>query len=133
MNEVLSVYRRYAQFEGRSGRREYWIYLLFYLVACAVLSIIDNMIFGASRSITGGPGWSVSGGFQPLTSIFSVISLVPGIAVTVRRLHDTGKSGWWALVGLIPLIGWIWVLVLCAAKGEPGANVHGDPKVPDRA
>lgn len=130
MNEVITVYRRYVQFEGRSGRREYWIYFLFYVVACAVLAIIDNMIFGASRSITSGAGWSMSGGFQPLTSIFAVVSLVPGIAVTVRRLHDTGKSGWWALVGLIPLIGWIWVLFLCAAKSEPGANAYGDGPLP---
>lgn len=133
MNEILTVYRRYVQFEGRSGRREYWIYLLFYLISCAVLSIVDNMMFGASRAITSGPGWSMDGGFQPLTSIFAVISLVPGIAVTVRRLHDTGKSGWWALVGLIPLIGWIWVLVLCAARGEPGPNSHGEPVTADHA
>ena len=124
MNEVLTVYRKFAEFQGRSGRREYWIYFLFYVVACAVLAIIDNMIFGGADRFQGGAGWS-SAGFQPLTSIFGVVSLVPGIAVTVRRLHDTGKSGWWALVGLIPLIGWIWLLVLCAAKGEPGANAYG--------
>ena len=133
MKEVLAVYRRYARFEGRSGRGEYWTYLLFYLIVCAVLSIVDNMMFGGSDSITSGPGWSMGGGFQPLTSIFAVISFVPGVAVTVRRLHGTGKSGWWALVGLIPLIGWIWVLVLCAAKGDPGPNPHGDAVEADHA
>lgn len=133
MNEVIGVYRRYALFEGRAGRREYWTFLLFYLIACAVLAIVDNMLFGASSAVTGGPGWSTGGGFQPLTSIFSVISLVPGLAVTVRRLHDTGKSGWWILVGLIPLIGWIWLLILCAARGEAAANAHGEPSDPGRA
>ena len=130
MNHVMTVYRRYAQFEGRSGRREFWLFLLFYVVVCAVLSVVDNMMFGGSRSVTSGAGWSMTGGFQPLTSIFAIVSLVPSIAVTVRRLHDTGKSGWWALVGLIPIIGWIWVLFLCAAKGEPGANAHGQPPAP---
>ena len=69
----------------------------------------------------------MNGGFQPLTSIFALISLIPSIAVSVRRMHDIGKSGWWVLVGLIPLIGWIWLLFLAAGKGEPGANTYGEP------
>ena len=126
MNDILTVYRQYAEFQGRAGRREFWFFVLFYAVTCAVLSVIDNMIFGASPTVTAGAGWSMTGGFQPLTSIFAIVSLVPIIAVTVRRLHDTGKSGWWAMVGLIPLIGWIWVLILCAAAGEVRANAFGD-------
>lgn len=127
MNEILTVYRRYAQFEGRSARREYWTYFLFYLIACGVLSIIDNMMFGGPGGVSGGPGWSMTSGFQPLTSIFALVSLVPTIAVTVRRLHDTGKSGWWATIGLIPLIGWIWLLFLCAAPGASEPNTYGEP------
>jgi len=126
MNEVLNVYRRYALFDGRAGRREFWSYFVFYLVACAVLSILDNMLFGVS-SIGGGAGWSMSGGFQPLTSIFAVVSLVPGVGVSIRRMHDIGKSGWWVLVSLIPLIGWIWLLVLAAGQGDAEANAYGEP------
>lgn len=125
MNEVMNVYRRYAQFEGRAGRREYWYFFMFYLIACAVLAIVDNLMFGGNQMISGGAGWSMENGFQPLTSIFGIVSLVPFLAVTVRRLHDTGKSGWWILVGLIPLIGWIWLIVLCAAKGDAGSNAYG--------
>lgn len=126
MNDILNVYRRYVEFQGRAGRREYWIFFVFYLVTAGVLSILDNMFFGGPGGVAGGPGWSVADGFQPLTSIFALISLVPMVAVTIRRLHDTGKSGWWATVGLIPLIGWVWALFLCAAKGEEGANAYGE-------
>lgn len=126
MNDVLTVYRRYAQFDGRAGRREYWTFILFYLITCGVLSILDNMMFAGS-GIQSGPGWSMTGGFQPMTSIFVLLSLIPSIAVSVRRMHDVGKSGWWVLVGLIPLIGWIWLLFLAAGKGEPDANAYGAP------
>lgn len=126
MNEIMAVYSRYAQFTGRADRREFWTFTIFYLIACGVLSILDNMMFGTS-SISGGAGWSGTGGFQPLTSIFSLISLVPCIAVSVRRMHDIGKSGWWVLINLIPLIGWIWFLILAAGPGDPEANAYGEP------
>jgi len=133
MNKVRDVYRKYVQFEGRSDRKEFWYFLLFYVIASAILQIIDRIVFGGPQIIDSGRHWVASYDFQPLTAIFGLISLVPLIAVTVRRLHDTGKSGWWALVGLIPLIGWIWILVLCAARGDPAPNAHGEPPVDSRA
>ncbi|MBN8553649.1 MAG: DUF805 domain-containing protein [Caulobacterales bacterium] len=126
MNEVLNAYRGYAQFDGRAGRREFWSFFVFFVVVGAVLSIVDNIFFGGS-SISSGPGWSVTDGFQPLTSIFGIVSLVPGVAVSIRRMHDIGKSGWWVLVGLIPLIGWIWLLILAAGQGDAEPNAHGEP------
>jgi|APTNR8051073442_1049403.scaffolds.fasta_scaffold62022_2 uncharacterized membrane protein YhaH (DUF805 family) len=129
MNEVINAYRRYGEFTGRAGRREYWSFFIFFVIAAGVLSILDNMMFGTSR-ITDGPGWSPIDGFQPLTSIFSLISLVPCIAVSVRRMHDIGKSGWWVLINLILLIGWIWFLILAAGPGDAEANAYGEAGAP---
>jgi len=126
VNQIITAYLRYAQFTGRSGRLEFWYFTLFVLIVSGILAILDNAMFGGS-SIVGGAGWSMSSGFQPLTSIFGLVSLVPSIAVSVRRMHDLGKSGWWVAVALIPLIGWIWLLILAASPGQPEANAHGEP------
>jgi uncharacterized membrane protein YhaH (DUF805 family) len=126
MSQIVNVYLRYAQFTGRAGRPEFWYFALFYLVVAGVLAILDNALFGGS-SIVGGAGWSMASGFQPLTSIFALVSLVPSLAVSVRRMHDLGKSGWWVTVVLIPFIGWIWLLILAAGAGETEANAFGEP------
>jgi len=133
MDQVMKVYRNYVGFTGRADRKEFWYFILFYVIVSAVLQILDRVAFGGPQIIDSGRHWVASHDFQPLTAIFAVISLCPSIAVTMRRLHDTGKSGWWVLIGLIPLIGWIWLLVLCAAKGDPSPNGHGEPPEGSRA
>jgi uncharacterized membrane protein YhaH (DUF805 family) len=109
----LEVLKKYAVFSGRARRKEYWTFLLF------------NIIIGL---VLGGIAW-LAGGPDVLGSIYSLVVLIPGIAVSVRRLHDTDRSGWWLLIGLIPLIGAIVLLVLMAQDSQPGANQYGpNPK-----
>ena len=109
----LKVVRdNYANFSGRARRSEYWYFILFNLIVGIVLGIIDYII-----------------GFEILGNLYSLAMLIPSLAVSVRRLHDVGKSGWFYLLVLLPIIGWIWLLVLFATEGDNGTNEYGaDPK-----
>ncbi len=113
------VKENYANFQGRARRQEYWMFLLFNIIFLIVAMVLDNVFGLAFEGI----------GYGPLYVVYSLAVLVPGLAVAVRRLHDIGKSGWMILVGLIPLIGFIWLLVLYVTEGEKGDNQYGpDPK-----
>jgi uncharacterized membrane protein YhaH (DUF805 family) len=105
------VLERYAQFTGRAGRAEFWWFFLANLIISVVLSLL-----GRASVI-----------FAIISLIYSLAVLVPSIAVGVRRLHDTDKSGWWILIGLIPLVGFIVLLVLFVMEGTPGSNRYGPP------
>jgi len=96
-------------------RKEYWFFLLFNVIAAAVLSIID-MFTGTYNATTG---------IGLLSGIYALVMLVPGIAVTIRRLHDTGRSGWWILIALVPIIGGIWLLVLMVLDSHKEPNQWG--------
>lgn len=128
VNDFLAAYKRYAQFEGRSDRKEFWYFVLFYVIVSAILSVIDSMLFGHTTTVTDS-GFSMTSNFTPLSGIFGLASLIPGIAVSVRRLHDINKSGWFYLFWFIPLIGWIFLLIWYCKKGDPVANTHGEPPV----
>lgn len=115
---LLCFTKNYANFSSRAQRSEYWFYVLIILIANIILGITD----------------ATAGTYSPETnmgllgSIFSLATIIPGIAVTVRRLHDIDKTGWWLLIGLIPFIGAIWLLVLECLKGTDGENRFGtDP------
>ena len=109
MEEYLKVIKEhYADFEGRARRKEYWMFLLI------------NILIGVALGVIG-----YATGIKLLSNIYSVAVLVPGIAVAVRRLHDIGKSGWWMLIGIIPIIGAIWLIVLLATDGTPEDNEYG--------
>ena len=111
--------QRYADFDGRSRRMEYWMFFLGIVCATILTSIIDGIL---------GLGGMIGGVYGPLTTILLLGTLVPSIACAVRRLHDQDKSGWFVLLGLIPLIG-IVVLVFMFLEGTKGANQYGpDPK-----
>jgi uncharacterized membrane protein YhaH (DUF805 family) len=114
MNWYLDVLKnKYAVFTGRARRKEYWMFFLFNLLIGLGIAIVEAIIG------TGGI----------LGIVFSLAMLIPGIAVTVRRLHDTGRSGWWILISLVPVIGWIVLLVFMVLEGHPGDNEYGpDPK-----
>jgi uncharacterized membrane protein YhaH (DUF805 family) len=113
MSWYMQVLKKYAVFAGRARRKEFWMFFLVYLIIVVVLMIIE--------SILGLPGI--------LSGIYSLALLIPSIAVTVRRLHDTGRTGWWWWIGLVPVIGIIVLLVFMALEGEPGPNQYGpDPK-----
>ena len=103
------VMQKYANFSGRAMRSEYWWFILAYIIAYIVLAIVDYVL-----------------GVQLLTAILSLGLLIPSIAVGVRRLHDLDKSGWWLLLGLIPIVGLVLLYWFCQ-PGTPGANQYGAP------
>jgi uncharacterized membrane protein YhaH (DUF805 family) len=107
------VLERYAQFQGRSGRAEFWWYFL----AALIIGIVFNILIAVSNI------------FFVLYVIYGLAVLIPGLAVGVRRLHDTDKTGWWLLIGLIPLVGIIVLIVFWATEGAPGPNQYGLPDV----
>ena len=115
MNWYLEALQKYAVFSGRSRRKEYWYFVLFNILISIVLAVIDRAIGSSGHGILGG--------------IYSLAVLIPGLAVTVRRLHDTDRSGWWLLLGLIPVIGAIVLFVFVLGDSTPGANQYGaNPK-----
>jgi uncharacterized membrane protein YhaH (DUF805 family) len=115
MNWVMKVLKQYADFNGRAQRTEYWLFVLFCIVVSIVLAIIDRTI--GTYNATAGVGL--------LGGIFSLAVLLPGIGVSVRRLHDTSRSGWWLLIAIIPLIGEIVLLVFMVQDSTPGTNAYG--------
>ena len=123
MNWYLKVLKQYTDFKGRARRKEFWMFTLFHVIFAILAIIIDN-ILGLSFEIQGqsvGYGW--------LYLLYVLFALIPGLAVQVRRLHDVGKSGWFLLISLIPIIGGIWLLVLFVTDSEAGANKWGpNPK-----
>jgi uncharacterized membrane protein YhaH (DUF805 family) len=119
MEWYTEVLKKYAVFSGRARRKEYWVFTLVSMVISVVLGIIDKSLgFGDEK-----------GGMGLLGAIYSLAVLVPGLAVTVRRLHDTGRSGWWILISLVPCVGFIILLVFLIQDGHPGPNEYGpNPK-----
>ena len=107
------VLERYAQFQGRSGRAEFWWYFL----AALIIGIVFNILIAVSNI------------FFVLYVIYGLAVLIPGLAVGVRRLHDTDKTGWWLLIALIPIVGIIVLIVFWATEGAPGPNQYGLPDV----
>ena len=124
MQWYLDVLKKYAVFNGRARRKEYWMFVLFNVIVSIILSIIDRIA---------GLGYGPNDSSGVLSTIYSLAVLIPSLAVGVRRMHDTGRSGWWILINLIPCIGWIWFIVLAAQEGTIGDNQHGpDPKAAER-
>ena len=116
MDWYLKVLKQYADFNGRARRKEYWMFFLFNMIFAALASLIDYSAGTVNYE-------SGSGVFQ---GIYSLVVLIPGLAVAVRRLHDLDKSGWMLLLALIPPIGAIWLLVLFATNSKEGANKWGE-------
>jgi uncharacterized membrane protein YhaH (DUF805 family) len=134
MNWMLLPLRRYAEFTGRSRRKEFWLFCLLVTVLLVVCMQLDTALHlggtSSTYSETGPFGFSAgyysSGGL--LTAIAGLALLVPALAVTVRRLHDFDKSGWWILIGFIPLLGGLYLLFLYVQPGTRGPNRFGaDP------
>ena len=119
MNWYIGALKKYAVFGGRARRSEYWYFFLFNIIISVLLALVDGM----TGSLDMATGIGLLGG------IYALAVLVPGIAVTVRRLHDTGRSGWWILIAFVPLIGAIVLLVFMVTAGQSGSNEYGaDPK-----
>jgi uncharacterized membrane protein YhaH (DUF805 family) len=109
----LKVWKQYADFSGRARRQEYWMFFLFNSIFAAVLYLLGGL-------------WS---GFSVLYILYTLAVFIPGLAVLVRRLHDIGKSGGWFFIVFVPIIGFIWLLVLLVTEGNADDNQYGkDPK-----
>lgn len=111
---VRSVLSQYATFSGRARRSEYWWFALFNLLVSIVAAIIDVVA-----------GTDFGSGSGVFSVIVTLALLLPSLAVTVRRLHDTERSGWWILIGIIPIVGAIVLLVFMVLDGTPGPNRFG--------
>ena len=113
MHWYLDVLRKYAVFSGRARRMEYWMFVLINLIIALVLGAIEGLL--GIQAVLGG--------------LYSLAVLLPSLAVAVRRLHDTTRSGWWILINLIPLIGWIIFIIFAVQDSQPGPNQYGpNPK-----
>jgi len=121
-NQAVSIVllNKYATFSGRDRRSEYWWWYLFVTIVFAVASVIDRAIGFTYSDLTICGGW--------LATIAWIVFLVPNLAVAVRRLHDTGRSGWWLLIGLVPLIGWIVLLYFFVLDSENDNQYGAYPK-----
>ena len=112
MDWFLLALKNYATFTGRSRRKEYWMFVLFYVLILLGLSLVDGLL---------GTGF--------FGAIFVLGMVIPSIAAAVRRLHDTGRSGWWMLIGFIPLVGLVLIYFL-VLDSDPGDNAYGpNPKL----
>ncbi|MET3116048.1 uncharacterized membrane protein YhaH (DUF805 family) [Undibacterium sp. GrIS 1.8] len=109
------VLKKYIQFNGRSRRKEFWFFTLFTILISIGLSIVDR--------VTGTSHFGADSGL--LSSLYSLATLIPGLAVSVRRLHDTDRSAWWLLIGLVPVVGVIVLIVFWATDSQRSENQFG--------
>ncbi|MFW7526296.1 DUF805 domain-containing protein [Vibrio ostreicida] len=115
MQWYLTVIKKYAVVDGRARRKEYWMFVLFNIIFFFLLTMIDLMV-----------------GTLVLSSIYSLAMLVPNLTSAVRRLHDTGRSGWWLLATMVPLLGLV-VFYFMVCESDPKDNQYGcDPKELER-
>lgn len=105
---------KYADVKGRASRSEFWWFILFVVIVSMILGLVDTALFKPIAYQTG-----------PLSAIFSLIVLIPTITVTARRLHDQNMSGWWQLLYLVPVVGFLVVLFFMIRKGTDGSNDYG--------
>jgi uncharacterized membrane protein YhaH (DUF805 family) len=111
---IKDGFDHYVKFDGRASRPAYWWWFLFAVLVAVAANIIDAAI----------------GSFGIVSGITGLALLLPGLSVAIRRLHDTNRSGWWILIGLIPIIGWIVLLVFYLQQSDPTENRFGPPPAP---
>lgn len=124
----LMAWQRAADFSGRSRRTEYWMFQLFNILAALALgfvAFVTGVLFGQQDGINI---------FATCICVFGVVSFVPALAVTIRRLHDIGRSGWWYCIAFVPIIGGIILFIFTVLDSDPDRNEYGpNPKVPGHA
>lgn len=119
MNWYMAVLKKYAEFNGRARRKEYWMF--------ALMNFLITILIGIVGALLGKTGGLIS---VSLTSLYSLFIFIPSIAVTVRRLHDTNKSGWWILISFVPFIGALVLLIFMIIDSDPNENAYGpNPKL----
>lgn len=115
----LKVLMNYVGFSGRARRREFWGFALIHAVIVVLLAMVDSFLSGGAND-----------GYGVLSGLYGLVTLLPALAVSVRRLHDSGRSGLWILIGLVPVVGWIVLLFFYLMDSEPGTNQYGpNPKL----
>jgi uncharacterized membrane protein YhaH (DUF805 family) len=130
MRWMLMPLRRYAEFEGRSRRMEYWMFVLMQLMVAAAVGLLVILLYFTTT--TESQMMAVLTPVMILAGLFSLFCLIPGLAVVVRRLHDTDRSGWNILWSLVPIVGGFVLLYFYVTEGTPGPNRYGpDPKGED--
>lgn len=117
---IKSFWSNYATFKGRARRSEYWFIQLFLIITNVAVGAIDLVLMNGDvdRFIANGGGGIVG-------LVWILVTIVPALAVLVRRLHDTGKSGWWVLMGFVPFAGAIVLFVFTVLDSTPGENKYG--------
>ncbi len=121
MQEYMDVLRKYADFSGRASRKEYWMFQLINTIIFAVVGILMALLTSALHSI----GFV----FLGILGVYCLAIIIPSLAVSFRRLHDTGRSAWWLLIGLVPYIGSLVIIVFTVLDSQPGDNAYGpNPK-----
>jgi uncharacterized membrane protein YhaH (DUF805 family) len=111
---IKSGFSNYVNFTGRASRSAFWFWVLFGFIVGIGADIVDYVV---------GTGNLVG-------ELWGLATLLPNLAVGARRLHDTNRSGFWLFIGLVPLIGWIWLIVLWCFKGTSGKNQYGEDPLP---
>ena len=112
--------KKFMQFSGRSRRKEYWSFALLMIAVYIVAGIVDGIL---------GMGGLIGGLYGPLSLLAALFFIIPSFSVGIRRLHDTDRSGWWLLIGLVPIIGGLILLYFFIVEGTRGPNTYGaDPK-----
>lgn len=120
IESYLGVMRNYVTFSGRIARKDYWLFILAYILLLIVAGIIDGLL---------GFGWTDGSFYDPVTNIVSLVHILPSLAAGFRRLHDIGRTAWWYLIGLVPLVGMIVLFVFHVRRGDEGPNDYGpDPR-----
>lgn len=119
MNWYLAVINKYADFSGRARRKEYWMFFVINVLISFAIGIIGAVIGGKDGLFT-----------LSLPTLYSLFIFIPSLAVLVRRLHDTGRSGWWILISLVPFIGALVLFVFTILDSDPNSNSYGpNPKL----
>ena len=124
MNWWLIAIKKYAEFSGRARRTEYWMFYLFSVIF-SIVAIILDIVLGTVLEELG-----IVGVFGIVYSLFALAIFLPSLAVTVRRLHDVGKSGWWFFISFVPFIGGLWFFILSVTDSQANENEYGaNPKL----
>lgn len=110
MSWFIEGLKRYAQFKGRAHRKEFWMYFLVFIILAVIVAFVEAALELPQDLLTG---------------LFSLALLLPTLGIQVRRLHDVNKSGWWVLINLVPILGFIYLVYLLAQKGDEGDNRFG--------
>ena len=122
MKYYIDAIKNYAVFEGRTTRKEFWLFVLFnFIIAFSVGFILLVILVFAGCSDT-----EIDKAIDIGSNLYMLFMLLPTIAITVRRFHDIGWSGWWYFLTLIPILGWVFCFIMCAIDSEPFPNEYGE-------